>query len=305
MTTGRVGALLGAVVALLFVVSTWASAVAFGQQATPVYPTITLDRSVVHPGDRVVVQFHGWKGSSVTLTLCGNLARRGSVDCNIVASQGVPISQFTPESLTAFVVPTPPTTCPCVLRASDSTQTAVAYTPIVLIGVPTGPLVSPSDYSPLDVAVTVKRAHGTIGDALKSSLGGATSYDVSLTLRNKSADTLTGVRPYGFGGRSRSDQARAFEFPPVGDLGPGQSWTHVVRVPTPAPDVGRFYWEVSVSGAGPTVHSESVTRATPLLLVAIVVLIVVDLAVMLVRRITRRGRKSRTIVDGEFAGSPV
>jgi hypothetical protein len=186
-----------------------------------------------------------------------------------------------------------------VIRAANSTQTEIAYAPITLIGVPTGPLVSPSEFSPLEVTVQVRRVHAGVGAALRSSLGGATAYDVSVVLHNRSAETLPDVRPYGWGGRSKTGQSRTLNFPPVGDLGPGQSWTHVARVHTPAPLLGRFYWEVSVSGAGPTAHAESVTRQTPWLFIVLIIVIVGDSAVMLTRRIMRRGAgRESTIGDG-------
>jgi hypothetical protein len=115
-----------------------------------------------------------------------------------------------------------------------------------------------------------------------------------LTVRNKSAETLTNVRPYGWAGRSKTDQARALNFPAITELSPGQSWTQVLHVKTPAPHLGEFYWEVTVSGAGVPVHDELVTRSTPWLLIAIVLLIIGDLAVMGVRWIRRRTAESPT-----------
>ena len=293
-----------AIIALAFLAAAaWSAGGAFGQTAPQGYPTITLDRSTMHPGENIVVQFHGWRSAAVTLSVCGNLARRGSVDCNIVGSQGVPISHTTPENLTVFPVPVPPTTCPCVIRASNSDQTEIAYAPITLNGVPTGPLISPTEFSPLDVTVEAHRVGAGFGAALRSSLGGPAAYDVSVVLRNKSGETLTDVRPYGWAGRSKTDQARTLDFPSVGDLAPGQAWTHVFRVRTPAPHFGRFYFEVSVSGAGPAVHAESVTRDTPWLLIAIVVLIVGDVAAMVGRRIRRRGAARQPAQEAPLASA--
>jgi hypothetical protein len=297
MIRRRLGVRLATVVAVLVAACIWSAGVVAAQSAPANYPTITLDRGTVHPGDNIVVQFRNWQSHTVTVSVCGNLARRGSGDCNIVSSEGVPISRFSPEALTDFVVPVPPTTCPCVIRASNSTQTEIAYAPITLIGVPSGPLVSPSEFSPLDVTVQVRRVRAGFGAALRSSLGGATTYDVSVVLHNTSAETLTDVRPYGWAGRSKTNQARTFDFPPVGDLGPGQSWTHVARVHTPAPLFGRFYWEVSVSGAGPTVHAESVSRQTPWLLIVLIIVIIGDVAMMLARRIMRRRGGPESTID--------
>jgi sortase A len=308
MTRPRVGGPLVAAAAVLLVAFGCSAGVALGQQAPVGYPTITLDRSVVHPGDHVVVQFHNWNAHFVTLSVCGNLARRGSADCDLVNSQGVPITRYSLETLTDFVVTAPPSTCPCVVRASNSDQTEIAYAPITLVGVPTGPVVSPSDFSPLEVNLAVKRVHGGLGAALRSSLGGPTAYDISLFVRNKSAEALTDVRPYGWAGRSKTDQARTLDFPPVGELGPGQSWSHTVRRSTPAPQLGMFYWEVTVSGAGPSVHRESVTRDTPWLLLIVVAVIIGDLAAIVLRRLKARHEQGRPQsvegADADGAESP-
>ena len=43
----------------------------------------------LQPGDRVIVSLVGWTARNVTLSVCGNLARRGAVDCNLIASQAL------------------------------------------------------------------------------------------------------------------------------------------------------------------------------------------------------------------------
>jgi hypothetical protein len=257
-------------------------------------PTVSLSRASVRSGESVVVRLDGWHSHAVTVSVCGNLARRGSVDCDLFASQGVPIAPNVPESLTDFVVTAPPTTCPCVVRASDATQSEIAFTPIDVVGVPTGPVVGPPESSPLRVSVRARRAHAGLGGRIRSSLGGQTAYDVTVVIRNPSAEPLTGVRLYGWAGRSGTDQSRTLDFPAVDDLGPGQTWSHTVRVHAPSPHIGRFYWEVSVTGVGPPVHAEAVTRDVPFLLVVLILVIVGDLAAMIGRRL--RHRRSH---DGE------
>ncbi|MBV8690431.1 MAG: hypothetical protein JOY57_02135 [Actinobacteria bacterium] len=265
--------------------------------------TITLDRNVVRPGENIIVQFHNWKARAVTLSVCGNLASRGSADCDLVGSQGVPMSRFSPETVTAFAVTAPPTTCPCVLRASDSLQTEIAYASITLLGVAVGPVVSPADFSAVTLTMKVARVKRGAGAAVRSSLGGPTTYVVTVVVRNTSVESLTGVRLYGRAGRSQTDQTRTLEFPAVPSIGAGQSWTHRVEVRTPAPHLGRFYWEVSVSGGGRPIHVESVTRDTPWLLILMVAIVVGDLAMMLARRIKRRGLRRRLEIDDQTAVS--
>jgi hypothetical protein len=251
-------------------------------------PSIFLDRGTARPGETIVVRLRGWQVNAVTLSLCGNLARRGSVDCDLVASQGVPLARQSPESLSDFVVTAPPTTCPCVIRASDSTQSEVAYAPIVVSGVPVASVVGPVGSSAVEVSVRARRARSGLGALVRSSLGGSASYDVTVLIRNRSPEALANVRLFGWAGRSRDDQARAVNFPDPGAIGPGAVWSHVVRVRAPAPHIGRFYWEVLVSGAGPAVHAESITHDVPFLLFLVILVIVADLAAMAGRRIRRR-----------------
>ena len=52
-------------------------------------PTITVDRPSIKAGDRVLVTLDGFEGTAVTISVCGNEARRGSADCNLTASEGL------------------------------------------------------------------------------------------------------------------------------------------------------------------------------------------------------------------------
>lgn len=250
-------------------------------------PTIVLARSAVKPNERVLVEFRGWQARSVTLSLCGNLARRGSSDCDMTGSEGIPLSARSPEVLTEFLVTPPPTPCPCVIRAASPTQDEVAYAPLDLVGHPTGPLVGPRDGTSLELELEVERTTAGFGDALQSSLGGSAPYRLTVTARNRSAETLSGVRVLGWGGRSRTDQSRTLDIPDPGEIGPGGQWVHSLDVDTPAPYIGEFYWQVQLSGAGPASTAEATSRNRPWLLVVLIVVLVADLAAIVGRRIRR------------------
>jgi hypothetical protein len=87
-----------------------------------------------------------------------------------------------------------------------------------------------------------------------------------------------------------------------GELGPGQSWTDTVEAALPAPVLGSVTWQVSASGAGPTVTATESTRNVPVLLVVLLVVFVVDLLVLAWRAVRRARRRRRRDVTGPAIG---
>jgi len=259
-------------------------------------PTIVLDRAEARTGDRVVVTLSGWTGA-VTLSVCGNLAKRGSADCNQVASQGVGLALHGPTTLAELVLSAPPTTCPCVVRAANATHDQVAAAPIVLTDVPTGPLVDPALAGPpLVVSVTARAVPAGLLGAIRSALGGPTPYDVAVVVRNRGSVTLPRVSLAGSAGRSRSE-GDSFTIPAPGPLVPGQAKRRVIRTILPAPVLGGFVWEVTASGAGPSVHAEDTAQVVPGGLLALTSVLAVDVAAIVWRR-----RRSRSSSPGKTSG---
>lgn len=259
-----------------------------GIAAAAASPSVSLDRTSIKVGDRIIVTLHDWpRRGAVVISVCGNLARRGSVDCDLADSQGMAITPYVPP-LTELAVKAPPTNCPCVIRAANSTQDVVAYASIAIAGVPVGPVVGAVVEAPLALDVTVHRAHAGILAWLRSSLGGPTAYDVTVVLRNTSPEDLPGIRLLAKAGRSAHDQARIIEIaaPPV--LAVGRSWTHTQRVTMAAPVIGRLVWVVSAAGAGPPVSDQAASRHVPLLLLLLIASVAGVVTSMVVRWARRR-----------------
>jgi hypothetical protein len=250
-------------------------------------PTLTLDQTSVDPGQPVTVIFTGWQGRLVTLSVCGNLAKRGSTDCNMPASQGVRLYHVDDSPLTSFVISTPPGTCPCVIRASsDSGETA--YAPIEIRGVALGPVVDPfSEEPPLALAVDATPAPDGIFDTIKSWLGGPTAYDVTVKVTNQATEPFSNVAVHGAVGRDSETDLDGFDLVP-GPMAAGQTWTGTAHVTVPAPVVGQFDWHTIASGAGPVTETSSTTRAVPWLLLLLVLALVGDLVAVVVRWVQRR-----------------
>jgi hypothetical protein len=254
-------------------------------------PSITADRVDVSPGESVVVTLSGWQANVVTVSVCGNAAARGSGDCNMVASEGIGLHGGGPTTQRDFVVTAPPTNCPCVLRASSPSNDEVAVAQIELIGHPVGPIVGSPARRPLEVTVDARRATSGILGALRSSLGGPTPYDVTITLHNASAEPVTSVSLAGSATRG-ADDVVTIEIPPPAALPPGETWTQTVRAEVPAPAVGTVEWQVAASGAGPMVAAEQRMRNVPVGLLVLVLVFVVDMVAIAVRRLSRHRQRA-------------
>lgn len=251
-------------------------------------PTVTVDRAAMRPGEQVVVTLTGWQASVVTLSVCGNQAARGSSDCNMVASEGIRRNRDGSVTSRDFVVVAPAAPCPCVLRVSTATNDEVAITPIDLIGHPTGPIVLPATRPRLQVSVHARKVPRGVLQGVRAALGGPTPYDVTVTVRNPSTLQFDHVVVAGSAHRGGNGDVTPLELPLPGPLGPGQSWTHTVRSTVPAPVFGTFAWEITASGAGPSVTTTASERNTPFGLLVVLVVLVVDVIAIVWRRMRRR-----------------
>lgn len=255
-------------------------------------PTITLDRTAASPGERILVTLTGWQAQVVTVSVCGNLAKRGSVDCNMSASQAFGISRGEGNALAQMIVSGPPTTCPCVIRGASSTQDEVAMVPIELIGVPVGPLVDPISESLAEISLDTKRVSGGLMSAFRTALGGPTVYDVTVSLHNRSPELLPSISIWGSVSRSKTDELISFRLPPSGELAPGATWTRSEQVRLSAPVFGKYVWRVGSTGDISVGQVEKATSLFPKGLSALVIILFIDLGAMAWRmRARRKARK--------------
>ncbi len=254
-------------------------------------PSLAVEPGTVAPGDPVAVTVSGFRARNVTLTVCGNAAARGSVDCNQAASEGLGLR--TEVTQREYVVHAPPMPCPCVLRVASRTQDEVAVAPIDLIGHPVGEVVRSDTSRLIDVSIEARRAPEGVVEQLRSALGGPTRYEVEVTVRNRSGLPLDGLVVTAAARRGATDVGAEVDLPEVGLLAPGASWSHASSATVPAPVLGDVVWEARASGAGPVVAASSSSRPVPYLLVVLVALLVGDLVAIASRRAARRkGRRA-------------
>lgn len=265
-----------------------------GAQPVTTGPTVALDRYQMSPGDRLVLTIDGFDAGSVIISVCGNDGRRGATDCNMTESEGLRLNLDAGETVSSIPVATPPAPCPCIVRVSSTGNDEVAVAAIDLVGHPVAPVVgTPSLVDALAVSVTAEAAYGGVIGWVRSSLGGAVAYDVTVTIRNRSTVSLERIAVAGDVGRDAQNVLTSLDLSDPGVIAPGQTWTEVVRAELPAPAYGTVEWRVDVSGVGPTVTATESTRHTPVLLAVLVVVLVVDLAILLWRFVARRRRRSR------------
>ena len=253
-------------------------------------PSVKLNHTEVSPGDLLFATIDGFKAETVTIATCGNEARRGSADCDMVDSKGVRIQDTGSPTVTKVGVFAPPVGCPCVIRVSSQSNDEVVVVPITLIGHPIEPLVGgPSATEPLvGLAIDVReKPRGLIGWA-RSSLGGQVTYEVTITVKNLITGPLRNVHLFGSAGRSAKDALTTLDLKDPGEIGAGQTWTQVVSADVPAPSLSTIHWQVVATRAGPLVVADRATKHRPMLFVILTMLLVIDLGFLLIRKRMRR-----------------
>lgn len=257
-------------------------------------PAISLDKTSVKPGERVIVNFSGWTTGFVTMSLCGNLAKRGSSDCNMAQSQAIQIGGIQATMAGELVASPPPGTCPCVVLASNMKTGESALATIDLIGFPLGPVIDSGAQEPLDVSFEVTKAGGGFVERLRSGLGGRTAYEVEVAVKNQTSDTLSEFSLSGSAERNSAELA-SFDIPiPAEGIAPGQTWKHKTSVELPSPVLGSYKWVVVASGAGPVIKAEETTNRFPVVLIGLVTVLLVDISILSVRLFIRARRVLRT-----------
>ena len=282
----RVGTVVLAVVASLLGLAT------VGQAAPPSVsgPIVKLNRTEVAPGDLLFATIDGFKAQTVTIATCGNEARRGSADCDMVDSKGVRIQETGSPTVTKVGVFSPPVGCTCVIRVSSQSNDEVVVVPITLIGHPIEPLIGgPSFDEPL-VSMTIaarEKPHGLV-DWARSSLGGRVTYEVTVTVKNLTTGPLRQVHLLGSVGRNAKDELASLTLKDPGEIGTGQTWKQVLLTDVPAPSLSTIHWQVVASQAGPSVTATSSTRHRPVLFMVLMMGLVVDISLLAIRSRMRR-----------------
>lgn len=257
-------------------------------------PSVELDRYEFAPDALVILTIAGFQARAVTVTVCGNDGRRGSADCNMTAGEGVGLDGNGGSQLVQMPIAAPPVACPCIIRVSSQNNDEIAVAAITLIGHPVDLVVGGSTPTQTLVAsiVAERASTGTLG-WLRSSLGAATTYDVTVTVRNSSTVAVGKIAIDATVGRGDGDIQRTLVIEPPAEIGPGETWEQVVQAELPAPVYGNAEWRVDVSSEGPTVTATDATSHMPGLLILFAAVFVLDVLVLAVRLFRHRHRGMR------------
>ncbi len=265
-----------------------AAASTVGAQPIVSGPAVTLDQEEAAPGGRIVVTVDGFTARNLTITVCGNEARRGSADCDMTTSRQIRVEEDGSPTWTRFVVPAPAVPCPCVVRVTSPQTDEIAVAPIVVTGHPVGPVLDPPNVGDLlDVAVTAEANADGVFYAVRSSLGGPTAYDVTVTVRNVGLSVLRSVE-LSIDGFRGDNALPPIEIDQPGLIAVGQTWRQTVSVRVPTPSFGEVQWRATASGAGRPVTAEATSYHRPVLLIVLVILLVLDVGLLAIRFTIRR-----------------
>lgn len=288
-------ALFRATLVTLAPLSLWSAPILNAQGATS-GPVVTLDRYEIEPGQRVVLNIDGFESANVTISSCGNEARRGSVDCNMYASEGLKLDTDGTSTVIQIPIAAPPAPCPCVIRVANKTFDEIAIAPVTLIGHPVKAVVeTPGQQGALDVTISAHAAPPGLFSGARASMGGPATYEVTVTVKNTSTVPIATVSLAGSVGR-RNDQLATLTFDDPGQIAAGRTWQQVVTAEVPGPSLGTLQWRVDVSGAGPTVTATGATAQRPTLLIILVLFLVADVFLLAIRFVIRRRQREAVSV---------
>ena len=295
---GGAGALAASVASTASTAST-ASMASAASMATPVVgPTVSLSSASAPVGSAVIVELSGWPAGVVTVSVCGDEARRGSVDCDQVRAHGVGIAASGAGTVRVLVAP--PVGCPCVVRVSTPSSDLVRTVPIDVPGLAVlaeselGPELLPSAG-----VVTFEVTAGLEPDddwstSAMAAIGGPVDRRLVLTVRNTGAAPVAGVSISGAIGRTHEGGV-PLAVPVIGTLGPGEERTVPVAVPMPVLAAGRFVVFGRVDSMAGAASFETPTDAHPwgvLVIVAIAAVVVI-------------GKRTRRPVRSNVSGTTV
>jgi hypothetical protein len=253
-------------------------------------PSVTASKTTVSPGETIVATLDGWPAGLVTVSVCGNAARRGSPDCDLNSSAAVAVVTGASSAMN-LTIGVPAVPCPCVLRASTRLNDVVRTTPIEIAGVPVVGVADPEE--PLTIHVRFRPTTGeSMLDRARAVLGGPTKRVLVVTLRNNTASAMASLSLAAVVGRS-PDDGEAVTAPVIQPLAPGEEHTYELPVTLPAPTWGTYKAYGTVYGLAAPAGFTATTSTYPWALFVAAAFVIIDVIAWRVLR-RRKRRPART-----------
>jgi hypothetical protein len=284
----------GCVAAVAVVVASSADGATAQPPTASTGPSVSASVDKAAPGEQLTIRIAGFTTNAVTVSVCGNEGRRGSSDCNLPASLGVsnPAGGVPVEVL--FTVSAPPTTCPCVIRASDNNNDQVAVVPIRVIGHPLGPVEGAPDLEDsITMSVDVADPERTALEMARAGLGGPIAYELTVTIKNRTTVALRNVILNGSVGAPDADNPDNVEIANPDVLQPGETYVATATHEVPAMQWGELQWTVTALGTGNAVAASDTTSRQPTMLVFAVAFACFALFLIPLRHVVARHKRRR------------
>jgi hypothetical protein len=273
-----------------------------GAEEATVSPSVSAP-AAARPGDVVMVTLTNWPEGVVTVSVCSNGAARGTEDCALAGDAAIAVRDRRPVQVD-LTVSLPPGPCPCVVRATTPAGTPVVTAPLVVVGVPTAPIVLPATAAApeeLRVRARVETPHEKFPQSVIAPMGGSVHKVLVVTVRNGSASP-TDLHLVAEVGKHDTKE-------PIGarnarQVQPGE--TRTIRVPfvVSAPAWGTYHVTGSVYGGAAPVTFTTTTDNDPWALMLMVPVLLVVVAEVLRAR-ERRRRRAETEAPSAVGGGDV
>ena len=188
----------------------------------------------------------GWPaGQPVTLQVCGNSFRNGTVDCSKDQAQTVPSS--TGDFIQAITLTRPPSPCPCVVHVATFADPIAIDLPFDFVGIPTATPSTTTTTRSIDVNASISGS-----GPFSAYLGGAAKRELLLSVTNTGSQPLVNPSLNLFVGRGE-DPADPLVSPEggqpnLGTIAPGATVEYRQPVTIGAPAFGQYRVKGEFSG---------------------------------------------------------
>lgn len=253
-------------------------------------PAIVIDQAGPALGDRVTVRLDRWPAGTVSIEICGNGGRRGSVDCAVDAAVQTYV-RAAGTGVATLTVTAPPVGCPCVVRVTAVNGRPSGTVPLAVTGIP-AQAVQPGtpDGSSTAARLRVTEVEVTGGRSWPALFGGPAKRVLLVTVHNDG--TAPAVDPAVAVTLGRGDEPTGFVPPPLlGTLDPGEQ--RVLRLPitVAAPAVGGYTVRGEINGSDRPARFVATVTTYPWGLAGIAGALLGALAVIELRRARRASRR--------------